>query len=171
MLRRTMLYGILLVAGVTLGMQMSEPGPVETGLEQNGSWTPAAGAGWPNYNPYSGAAQPSYGNPAGQTGNNGMVWYGNGYGAQGVTPGGTVNGVPGGIQGGYNAAGNGTMYDDSYYYGQMSGETTQTPADLLLPQPESPAVDRFADKTAQLLQQVSRKSIHWFASWFGPSPE
>ncbi|SDE80642.1 hypothetical protein SAMN04488542_102196 [Fontibacillus panacisegetis] len=52
---------------------------------------------------------------------------------------------------------------------QQATQPNPTPAELLLPAPVEPAVDRFADKTAHLLQEASRKGIHWFASLFGPS--
>ncbi|MOA30287.1 hypothetical protein D3C78_1513640 [compost metagenome] len=50
-------------------------------------------------------------------------------------------------------------------------QTSLSPAEMLLPAPEEPAVDRFADKTAHLLQQASRKSIHWVVSWFSSTSE
>lgn len=49
--------------------------------------------------------------------------------------------------------------------------SNQTPADLLLPPPSQPSVDQFADKTAELLQQLSKKSIHWVASLLDSSSE
>ncbi|MNI30014.1 hypothetical protein D3C73_838430 [compost metagenome] len=52
---------------------------------------------------------------------------------------------------------------------QQVTQPNPTPAELLLPAPTEPAVDRFADQTAHLLQEASRKGIHWFASLFGPS--
>ncbi|MNJ65044.1 hypothetical protein D3C77_610360 [compost metagenome] len=45
-------------------------------------------------------------------------------------------------------------------------ERLQTPDSLLLPPPEQAPVDRFADKAANLLQQVSQRSIYWVASLF-----
>ncbi|MUG45097.1 hypothetical protein [Paenibacillus woosongensis] len=45
-------------------------------------------------------------------------------------------------------------------------ERLQTPDSLLLPEPEQAPVDRFADKAANLLQQVSQRSIYWVASLF-----
>lgn len=42
----------------------------------------------------------------------------------------------------------------------------QTPAQILLPPPSSPAVDQFADKTGHLLQKLSNNTINWIASLF-----
>ncbi|WP_334071997.1 MULTISPECIES: hypothetical protein [Paenibacillus] len=160
-LKKGMLYGLLLIAGVTFGMQMAEPGSEVNGWVQNGGMTAGGGGGqpgaagwpqgtWPQSSGYNGNTQvPGYGNTSAGSGGN--------YGAgAGTLPGGTGSSMPaaGGIQG-----------------TQAGDRVLETPADLLLPAPEAPAVDRFADKAAHLLQQVSRKSIHWFASWFGPSPE
>lgn len=171
-LKRGMLYGVLLIAGVTLGMQMAEPEPQANGWSANGgipagSGTIQSGAAggsqgtWsptPGYNVNVQAPGYGYGYP-GANGGGYSGYVGTGAGpATGALPGsggtGSVVPTPGGAQGA--PQGNGAL---------------QTPADLLLPAPEAPAVDRFADKAAHLLQQVSRKSIHWFASWFGPSPE
>ncbi|WP_194434129.1 hypothetical protein [Paenibacillus segetis] len=49
--------------------------------------------------------------------------------------------------------------------------SNQTPADLLLPPPSQPSVDQFADKTAELLQHLSKKGIHWVASLLDSSTE
>lgn len=49
--------------------------------------------------------------------------------------------------------------------------SNQTPADLLLPPPSQPSVDQFADKTAELLQHLSKKGIHWVASLLDSSAE
>lgn len=49
---------------------------------------------------------------------------------------------------------------------QTITERLQTPDSLLLPPPEQAPVDRFADKAANLLQQVSQHSIYWVASLF-----
>lgn len=45
--------------------------------------------------------------------------------------------------------------------------TTPAPADILLPSATKPSVDKFADKTANLLQKLSKQSINWVASLFG----
>lgn len=170
--RRGILYGILLVAGITLGMQLSDSGSAEqTDYLRNGWYSPYV---------YNNVMQP------GQTGQTGVLnpTPNPGYGSAGS--GGTANGyVPGYDNPGYatgygtgNGAGYGTggdigsVPDYTANYGvQPNGSRVQTPADLLMPEPEPPAVDRFADKTAGLLQQLSQKGIHWFASLFGPSNE
>ncbi len=165
-LRKGMLYGVLLVAGVTLGMQLSDAGPDQSGLTANGAWPTNA---WSSGSAYNGAQ-------AGMPRQNMIPGYANGnVNASGY---GTVEGN-GYNEGYYN---NGNLYNNGQYAngqytdsGQFgngaNGGMIRTPGDLLLPQPEAPAVDRFADKAANLLQQVSRKGIHWFASWFGPSAE
>ncbi|WP_435924793.1 hypothetical protein [Paenibacillus sp. DYY-L-2] len=154
--RRGILYGILLVAGITLGMQLSDSGSAEqTDYWRNGWYSPYV---------YNNVIQP------GQTGQTGVFnptpnpGYGNPGGATGY---GTGNGA------GYGTGGDiGSVRDYTANYGvQPNGSRVQTPADLLMPEPEPPAVDRFADKTAGLLQQLSQKGIHWFASLFGPSNE
>ncbi|MDN4069870.1 hypothetical protein QYF50_18360 [Paenibacillus vini] len=175
-LRKGMLYGILLVAGVTLGMQLSDSGAGQSGLAQNGAWPTNA---WSNGSPYNGvqvgSAGAYNGTPAGQAGNQNMV---PGYANGNANAGGYGTGYNNGYSNDYN---NGNNYgnpnngqytaDGRQYVDGANGGAALTPGDLLLPQPAPPAVDRFADKTANLLQQVSRKGIHWFASWFGPSME
>lgn len=160
--RRSVFYGILLVAGVTLGMQMSEegagqPGYIQpgTGLRQNA----------PIYN--SAAGQPLYGTTAAP----GYGYVNQDASADGYRAGYT-NGYADGSASAYTSQPGSSSYGiDPSLNGQVPAGILQTPGDLLLPQPELPAVDRFADKTANLLQQASRRSIHWFASLFGPSVE
>ncbi|WP_410767941.1 hypothetical protein [Fontibacillus sp. BL9] len=177
-LRKSMLYGILLVAGVTLGVQMSETGSGQNGFQQNGVWT---ANGWQAAASSNGAVNgPFYQTQAGQGDN--VSPYANGQ----INNGQYNNGSNGnlynsgsqsadGANGLYPSQGSSTQNWTSqggYNNGQTPGyNVVQTPGDLLLPEPDAPAVDRFADKTANLLQQVSRKSIHWFASLFGPSTE
>lgn len=166
-MRKTLVYGILLAAGVMLGMQLAEsgtstiygPGFQTGGTAINGQTIPSyygselqqnAPSAWPaNTAPVWPGSQSSGATPG--TGNS----YGAGYGYGITSPG------AGNPSAGTPAAGGQT--------GQPYGDSAlQTPADLLLPPQTPPAVDRFADKTAHLLQQVSQKSIHWVASLFGP---
>ncbi|MDU2243435.1 MAG: hypothetical protein E7E23_22975, partial [Paenibacillus sp.] len=87
------------------------------------------------------------------------------------------NAAPQGTTGGYSPAPgygytpSGTAAPSATADGSTAssgGQAMQTPADLLMPPPSPPAIDRFADKAAHLLQQASQKSIHWVASLFGP---
>ncbi|RCX22734.1 hypothetical protein DFP94_101317 [Fontibacillus phaseoli] len=176
-LRKSMFYGILLVAGVTLGMQMSETGAGQNGFQQNGIWT---ANGWQAASSSNGAVNgPFYQTQSGQAGNvnpyaNGQ--YNNGQyniGGNG-NPNNNGNQSADGVSGVSPSQGSTAQNWTSQggYNWQTSGyDMLQTPGDLLLPEPAAPAVDRFADKAANLLQQASRKSIHWFASLFGPSTE
>lgn len=175
--RRGVLYGILLVAGITLGMQLSDSGNAEqTDYFQNGRYGPydygstlQSGQAGMN-NSYS---NPGYVSAGGGGTANG---YASGYGFPGVATGngtGSATGYGTGHGTGYGAVGGiGPGTDDlAIYGGGLNESRVQTPADLLMPDPEPPAIDRFADKTAGLLQQASRKGIHWFASLFGPTNE
>lgn len=125
-MRNGVLYSVLLVIGVTLGMQFAESG---TGNEYI-----------PNWNQVNTSRNVSNESSSAQVGQQQI---------------GVIHGIP--------------------VYMNPSSDTTEqtslTPADLLLPAPAEPAVDRFADKTAHLLQQASRKSIHWVASLFSPSSD
>lgn len=161
-LRKTLVYGLLLAAGVTLGMQLAESGTTsvygpgfQTGAVANGQFVgypysqQQSSNGWS-----SGTATPAWtttgqGNaaPQGTTGGYTMA-PGYGWAQPGATTPSTVT------NGSSNPA--------------TGGQVMQTPADLLMPPPSPPAVDRFADKAAHLLQQASQKSIHWVASLFGP---
>lgn len=49
--------------------------------------------------------------------------------------------------------------------------TTLTPEQILIPEGQKPTVDVLADKTANLLQQASQKSIRWVVSLFGSAEE
>jgi|GEM_PF-5352099 len=162
-LKRGMLYGVLLIAGVTLGMQMAEPEPQANGWGPNGGIPAGSGA----IQSGAASAQGTWSPTSGYNGNVQAPGYGYGYpGADGSGYGGYIGAGAG------PATAAGALPGPGGAQGAPQGNgVLQTPADLLLPAPEAPAVDRFADKAAHLLQQVSRKSIHWFASWFGPSPE
>ena len=170
MLRKTLVYGLLLATGVTLGMQLAESGTssiLGPGFQTGG--TTAGMNGQSMIYPYPQSQQPQQSQQQLQQqlqqNNNGWT--------AGSTPTWTTdqgNIVTQGTTGGYpQASGNGTApsgTDGSNTTG--SGQALQTPADLLMPPPSPPAIDRFADKAAHLLQQASQKSIHWVASWFGP---
>jgi len=155
-MRRTVFYLILLAAGVTLGMQMGDGGLSSTYNPSYAEANASSNGFWQNGYYYSAAgAQP--------------VWVN---GNTGVTP--VYNG-----NGGYAGnAGTGTV-PDGYYVrtpgpGQPGYQTTpgteasKTPAELLMPPAEAPGVDQIADKTANLLQKISKQGIHWVASWFNP---
>ncbi|GGF83498.1 hypothetical protein [Paenibacillus aceti] len=153
-MRRAVFYMVLLAAGVTLGMQMGEPGTSP-----------------------SGAYNPSYAQV--NTGHGGVWSNGYEYGSTGNQPAWTNgNGSPGyqGIAPGY--PGNGYYIDPQSQAGspqhqqQLPGTGAMpTPGQLLMPPAEAPAVDQIADKTANLLQQMSKRGIRWFASWFGTDKE
>lgn len=175
MLRKTLVYGLLLATGVTLGMQLAESGTssiLGSGFQTGG--TTAVMNGQSMTYPQSQQPQQSHQQLQQQIQQlqQQLQQYNNGWTA-GSTPTWTTdqgNIVPQGTTGGYpQASGNGTApsgTDGSNTTG--SGQVLQTPADLLMPPPSPPAIDRFADKAAHLLQQASQKSIHWVASWFGP---
>jgi hypothetical protein len=173
MLRKTLVYGLMLAAGVTLGMQLSESGTTSVfgpGFQTGGTMVGNNGQSMMYPYPQQQQQQPqqsqqySNGWIAGST----PVWSTN----QGnVVPQGTTDGY--GLTPGYgsNPAGTAapnTTANDGSTAPTAGGQVMQTPADLLMPPPSPPAIDRFADKAAHLLQQASQKSIHWVASWFGP---
>lgn len=169
-LKRGMLYGVLLIAGVTLGMQMAEPEPQTNGWSANGGIPAGSGTIQPGV---AGGSQGTWSPSSGYNGNVQAPGYGYGYpGADGSGYSGYIGaGTATGALPGPNATGSVVPPPGGAQGSPQGNGVLRTPADLLLPAPEAPAVDRFADKAAHLLQQVSRKSIHWFASWFGPSPE
>lgn len=163
MLRKTLVYGLLLAAGVTLGMQLAESGTTsvfgpgfQTGGTTVGTNGPSTAYPYPQPQQYSN----------GWTAGSAPVW---------TT--GQGNAAPQGTSGGYSPAPgygytpSGTAAPSATADGSTAssgGQAMQTPADLLMPPPSPPAIDRFADKAAHLLQQASQKSIHWVASLFGP---
>ncbi|GIP48253.1 hypothetical protein GNP92_05880 [Paenibacillus timonensis] len=164
-LRKTLVYGLLLAAGVTLGMQLAESGT-----------TSVYGPGFQTGGTTVGANGQSVGVPYPQQ------QYSNGWSSGAATPAWTTTGqgyaAPQGTTGGYTMApGYGSAQPgattpstvtNGFNNPATGGQVMQTPADLLMPPPSPPAVDRFADKAAHLLQQASQKSIHWVASLFGP---
>ncbi|WP_068784894.1 hypothetical protein [Paenibacillus phocaensis] len=163
-LRKTLVYGLMLAVGVTLGMQLAESGTTSVygpGFQTGGAMVGTNGqaTGYP----YSQPQQYTNGWTAGST----PVWSG----SQGNTaPQGTAGGYT--AAPGYSYAPPGTVTPGTGAEGSAApatgGQAMQTPADLLMPPSSPPAVDRFADKAAHLLQQASQKSIHWVASLFGP---
>ncbi|MGG6314068.1 hypothetical protein [Paenibacillus macerans] len=172
MLRRTLMYGLLLAAGVTLGMQLAEsgtssiygPGFQTGGTAVNGQSIPAYAGG--QLQPNGSSAWPANTAPAWNNGQGIVAAPGtqNGYGTGGNGYG-TLPETQNPQTAGGSAAGTNQPDQPAQPYGEQA---MQTPADMLLPPPSPPAVDRLADKTAHLLQQASQKSIHWVASLFGP---
>lgn len=149
-LKKMLLYGILLTAGITLGMQLSEPAPANQqnsgapGSPANGTWTQPINesSGTPIKEVYT------FITPEGKTG---------------------YFMVPEQAESSEAGAGGALEQLPASPEDDMNG--LQTPSDLLLPDPQAPVVDRLADKTASLLQQLSRRSINWFASWFDSGEE
>ncbi|AZK46802.1 hypothetical protein [Paenibacillus lentus] len=129
-LRKSLLYGLLLVIGITFGMQLAESGtsrihsPVPARTSQRFDPVPSEAAGVPDRQQ--------------------ILW-------EGRTQ------VP--------ADWTRTAAEANTTQPVIT-ERVQTPDSLLLPPPEQAPVDRFADKAANLLQQVSQRSIYWVASWF-----
>ncbi|MBW4841247.1 MAG: hypothetical protein KZY74_17795 [Paenibacillaceae bacterium] len=164
-LRKTLVYGLLLAAGVTLGMQLAESGTTSVygpGFQTGGTTVGANGQSMGGAYP-----QQQYNN-GWSSGPTTPVWTTTGQGN--ATPQGTTGGYT--LVPSYGTVQNGATTPSATANGSnlpaAGGQVMQTPADLLLPPPSPPAVDRFADKAAHLLQQASQKSIHWVASLFGP---
>ncbi|MGZ7442415.1 hypothetical protein [Paenibacillus sp. TH7-28] len=180
-MRKTLLYGILLAAGVTLGMQLADSGtatvygPGEAGANgANGQFPQAYGGGVPGYGSSAWPANPAPG-WSGWQGGSAVPDAGYGYGAGGGYGYGNYNYNYNGYNSANGGYGTGTGSNDAGSSSVNGGGQTgpsggnsamQTPADLLLPPQTPPTVDRFADKAAHLLQQASQKSIHWVASLF-----
>lgn len=141
-MRRTALYVILLAAGVTLGMQLAESGTSDI-------YGPGFQSGGFLVN---GQTSPTHTERQQQNMGQNPDFS--------MTPGGALNGS-------VNQEANSQRQNNQ----AGGGSVIQTPADVLLPPQEPPAVDRFADKAANLLQRISQKSIHWVASLFGPTEE
>ncbi|GGA20290.1 hypothetical protein [Paenibacillus physcomitrellae] len=176
-LKRVLLYGGLLAAGAALGMQLVSGGDTAGG---SGGYTAQAGSLQGTLP--SGAAAASQGAPAASA----PLQDGSGTSAAGS----------GYEQGTYVKLPDGT----TYYYIQTPGQSGgslpaptklpqvaggsagesgntagvpqyQSPGQLLLSPSPQTSVDRFADKTGELLQNVSQKSINWVVSLFGSLTE
>lgn len=148
-------FGLVLIAGATLGMQLSNPSAVNSAI---------------NSNPYQ--VQPSvtqnsiavYGNPADprqqaiQQGGQRVL----------IQPvGGTVvTTLPSGqaVQGNSQQA---LPQQPTEQLSQTTPGVLQTPGEILLPAAPQTPVDRFADRTGKLLQQASQTSIQWVVSLLG----
>ncbi|ANS75186.1 hypothetical protein AWM70_11710 [Paenibacillus yonginensis] len=174
--KKVLLYGSLLAAGAALGMQLVSGG------DPAGGYTAQAGSLQGTLS--SGVAAASQGAPAASA----PVQPGSGTSAAGS----------GYEQGTYVKLPNGTTY---YYVqtpaqqqgqgslpasaqlpqvaGGSAGESGntagvpqyQSPGQLLMSPAPQTSVDRFADKTGELLQNVSQKSINWVVSLFGSLTE
>ncbi|RRJ66752.1 hypothetical protein EHV15_30340 [Paenibacillus oralis] len=176
-MRKTLLYGILLAAGVTLGMQLADSGtatvygPGYSGGEAgangangaNGQLPQAYGGGVPGYASSAWPANPASG-WSGWQGGSAATGAGYGYGNYNYNYYGANGGYGTGT--GSNGAPGSTSVNGGQTGPSGGNSAMQTPADLLLPPQTPPTVDRFADKAAHLLQQASQKSIHWVASLF-----
>lgn len=167
MFRKTLVYGLLLAAGVTLGMQLAESGTTSVfgpGFQTGGTTVGTNGPSMAYPYPQPQPQQYSNGWTAGST----PVWT---TGQGNAAPQGTTGGYNPATGYGYAPTSSGTAAPSPTADGSaapVGGQAMQTPADLLMPPPSPPAIDRFADKAAHLLQQASQKSIHWVASLFGP---
>ncbi|WP_223067164.1 hypothetical protein [Paenibacillus caui] len=164
--KKVVLYGALLAAGAAIGMQLVSDNPstdYNAQAQTAGYEPPAAGTG-------------SGGTPAAVQGADGAGGAGSIY-----------------EQGTYVKLSNGQTY---YYVQNRSqptpgtapsqtetqavpqgggspgsapggGQSYQTPGQMLLQPSPQTAVDHFADKTGELLQDASQKSINWVVSLFG----
>lgn len=125
--KKLFLYGVLLVAGVTFGMQLAESGNKDTyGSSQYYVQQPQVQAQQIGQTQQTQQTQ--------QIGQTGQVQQGQQLQAQSPP---------------------------------STAPTITAPADILLPPATKPSVDKFADKTANLLQKLSKQGIDWVASLFG----
>lgn len=129
-MRKSLLYGLLLVIGITFGMQLAESGtsriysPVLDRTGQQFNPVPSEATGVPDRQPIKWGSKTQ------------------------------------------ESADWATIATEVNTTQPVVTERLQTPDSLLLPPPEQAPVDRFADKAANLLQQVSQRSIYWVASLF-----
>ncbi|GAA0135978.1 hypothetical protein YSY43_28180 [Paenibacillus sp. YSY-4.3] len=125
MTRKSLFYGLLLVAGITFGMQLAETGT-------NRIYSPVASVSGRQYDQ-------AYAESDRVQADREALWERRPRDAEAPRVTTSLPEIP---------------------------ERLQTPDSLLLPAPEQAPVDRFADKAANLLQQVSQRSIYWVASLF-----
>lgn len=169
--KKVLLYGALLAAGAAFGMQLVSGNSSDNFSAQSSSGYQSGGAG-------SGSGYANV--PAAQ--NDGSIVYEQGtyvklkngetyyYVQNGGTQetavpnpdsGGTPNGQSPAAGGGLNGGPNSGQSN-----GLSGGQGYQTPGQMLAPASET-SIDRFADKTGELLQKTSQKSINWIVSLFG----
>jgi hypothetical protein len=176
-MKRVLLYGVLLAAGAALGMQLMSADPEAGGYAaqaQMPAVSPAAGnnspaaltAGQGNVPPQAaaqgngGAAAAGYEQGTYVKLPNGTTYY---YvQSQGQAASGT-QAVPSALP--QIPAGSGSAGAGSGASGNAAA-LYQSPGQLLLSPAPQTSVDRFADKTGELLQNASRKGIDWVVSLF-----
>ncbi|WP_222861080.1 hypothetical protein [Paenibacillus ihumii] len=135
-MRKSLFYGLLLVAGITFGMQLAETGTSRT-------YSPAsADVSWQYSQQYR---QDNLESTRAQAEREREAYWESELQEPADRTAGEAGAWP------------------------VIPELLQTPDSLLLPPPEQAPVDRFADKAANLLQQMSQRSIHWVASLFRSS--
>lgn len=127
---KSLLYGLLLVIGITFGMQLAESGTSRI-------YSPVLDRTGQQFNPIPSEA-------AGVPDRQQTIWENRTQASTDWT----------------------TTATDANTTQPIITERLQTPDSLLLPPPKQAPVDRFADKAANLLQQVSQRSIYWVASLF-----
>lgn len=160
--RKTLLYGILLVAGATIGLQLADTAPANS----------VVGAGvYPaeQYIQQGGALQPV--NTLQANPQQGIV--------QQATPQQLVQGEGTFILNNPNAAayqaqsgqyvqsGQPQQFIQQPVQTQTAPGVLQTPGNILLPAPPKSPIDHLADRTGELLQQASQNGIKWVVSLFG----
>lgn len=162
MFRKTLLYGILLVAGATIGLQLADTAPANSAagaviypaqqyIQQGGAPLPANIL---QTNPQQGSVQ--QGNPQQLVQGEGNANLNNpnaaAYQAQ---------------SGQYAQSGQSQQFIQQPVQTQTVPEVLQTPGNILLPAPPKSPIDHLADRTGELLQQVSQNGIKWVVSLFG----
>ncbi|GIP20564.1 hypothetical protein [Paenibacillus sp. J22TS3] len=153
--RKMVLYGLILAAGATLGMQLS-------GTSLGNQASPVR----PNTIAGTGATA------SGQTSGGQLPAQTGGWLLQPVAGGQGLALVPA-AQDGQAPLQQATQQAVSQQSTQQAVQSQaatgalQTPGTMLLPEAQQTPIDRFADRTGQLLQQASQSGIKWVVSLFG----
>ncbi|RUT36456.1 hypothetical protein EJP77_05655 [Paenibacillus zeisoli] len=170
--RKTILYGLLLVAGATIGIQLADTAPANM----------AAGTGMVTAQQYiqqggtalsANSLQPNQGQGStvqGSVVQGGVVQGNPQQSVQGVGSGNLNNPNAAGYQaqnGQYIQSGQPQQFIQQQVQTQDTSGVLQTPGNILLPASPKTPIDHFADRTGELLQQASQNGIKWVVSLFG----
>lgn len=166
--RKTLLYGLVLVAGATIGIQLADTAPANmaagAGMYPAQQYIQQGGTALPANSLQANSVQGSTMQGSVVQGNPQQLVQGGGVGSSN-NPGASAYQAQNGQ---YVQQGQPQQFIQQLV--QQTQDTTgalQTPGNILLPAPPKTPIDHFADRTGELLQQASQNGIKWVVSLFG----
>ncbi|WP_433946065.1 hypothetical protein [Paenibacillus sp. SN-8-1] len=170
--RKTLLYGLLLVGGATIGLQLADTAPANStegaGIYSAQQYIQQGGAALPastlQANSQQGNVQPG-GVQQGRMQQGNPQQFVQGEGAANLN---YPNAGAYQVQSGqYVQSNQSQQVIQQTSQTQAASGVLQTPGNILIPASHKSPIDHLADRTGELLQQASQNGIKWVVSLFG----